>query len=428
MSMAEKPTQEPPVPAGAESAAAFDRAPDAGQPAPEGAAGPKEAILEESGEVQQDLIEIAGMDVTRNREREARLEAGKASKKETFYSDLIYTLTHLRYDEQEARVLWVNLLAHKYEMSFRLGRNVGIRVAALDYFRNMLGALEDVKIIDASAFVETAQLAIADGLTGLFNHRYFQDRLLRDITRAKEDGGCLSLLMLDLDQFKLYNDINGHIAGDVALKEVAGLLRRNLKRDDLVARYGGEEFAIILLGVDRSAARAVAERIRARVKEAPFPNEKVLPGGHLTVSIGVAECPTDAEERNDLIAAADRALYAAKRGGRNRVELAPGDPRRTPRWPVSKRVSYRLADAPPEAPVLECQALNVSAGGLCMVAPGAFVPGQVLKLTIAGLPEEHPLLARVVWCLPRPGGFGQVGLKFVNVPPEVQDLLTELGH
>jgi diguanylate cyclase (GGDEF)-like protein len=381
------------------------------------ASGRRKAVdlyLEESGQVQQHLIEIAAMDVERDLGHETLLEQQKASNPETFYSDLIYTLSHLRYEEAEARVLWVNLLSHKYDISYRLGRNVGIRVAALDYFKNVIAILDDVKIIDSAEYIETAQLAVTDGLTGVFNHRYFQDRLLRDINRIKEEGGCLTLIMVDIDHFKLYNDFNGHIAGDVALKEVASVLRNNLKKEDLVARYGGEEFAVILWGLDRYPAETVAERIRAKVESTSFPNEKVLPGGNLTVSMGMAECPDDADDRGELISAADRALYTAKRLGRNRVEMAPPDQRREVRCRLSRRAAYR-PEGEPQTPMVEAQTVNLSTGGVCLYSRGSVLAGQMLDLMLTDRGEERHLKGRVVWCVHRPHDVQQVGVKFVDV-------------
>ena len=376
-----------------------------------------EQFLEESGHLNQDLIEIAAMDVERDGVSEEFLQQQKASKPAAFYSALIYTLSHLRYEESQARVLWVNLLSHKYDMSYRLGRNVGIRVAALDYFKNVIGVLDDVKIIEASAFIETAQLAVTDGLTGVFNHRYFQDRLLRDITRIKEEGGCLSLMMVDIDHFKLYNDFNGHIAGDVALKEVATVLKSNLKKEDLVARYGGEEFAVILWGLDRYPAETVAERIRAKVERTAFPNEKVQPGGNLTISVGLAECPDDADDRSELIAAADRALYTAKRLGRNRVEMAPPDQRREIRHHLSRQVRYHLAEEPNAAPQ-EAQSVNLSTGGVCLYAQGPLAAGQVLSMTFSDGEGDRHLKGRVVWRVHRPHDVQQAGIRFMDLSEE----------
>lgn len=377
----------------------------------------KNLYMTESGEVEQEVIEIAARDVERHPHHEERLAKEKETKKESFYSDLLYTLTHLRYDEQEARVLWVNLLTHKMEMSDRLDRNVGIRVAALDYFKNILGALDEVKIMDASSYIETAQLAVTDGLTGVFNHRYFQDRLLRDINRAREENLSLSLLMIDIDYFKQYNDINGHIAGDVALKEVGAVLRSNLKKDDLVARYGGEEFAVILAGLVREQAKHVAERIRTVLAGMAFPNEKVLPGGNLTISIGLAECPRDATERGELIAAADRALYKAKRSGRNRVEVSQADQRRELRLTRSMRVVCRIANQIDAKPV-EATMSNISTGGVCLDLPTQAAVGEVYHLDLDGTGGDAPVLGRVVWQVTQPSGTSKIGVKFVNLHPK----------
>ncbi|MBI3828332.1 MAG: diguanylate cyclase [Planctomycetes bacterium] len=390
-----------------------------------GAAEAKELYLSETGEVEQDVIEIAARDIERSHHHEERLAKEKAVKKETFYSDLIFTLTNLRYDEKEARVLWVNLLTHKMEMSDRLDRNVGIRVAALDYFKNILGALDDVKIIDASSYIETAQLAVTDGLTGVFNHRYFQDRLLRDLNRAKEEGGFVSLLMIDIDYFKQYNDVNGHIAGDVALKEVAAVLRRNLKKDDLVARYGGEEFAVILVGLSRDQARFVAERIRVVIEQIDFPNEKILPTGNLTVSIGLAEFPGDAEERGDLIAAADRALYIAKRSGKNRVHLSPREQRRERRLSKILKVTYRRSEHA-EEPAQEALTADISLGGICLMVGGGTAVGQVLSLGLEGIDDGRPLLGRIVWQVSQPNGQSKIGVKFVGLKPGDAEALRSL--
>ncbi len=279
-------------------------------------------LREERGEVDGEVIEIAAHDTERSPEQQQILDREK-SKRGSFYSDLLYSLCNIRYEEHEARLLWVNLLAHKTEMSDRLGRNVGIRVAALDYFKNIVGMLDEVKIVGGAEFVETERLAVTDGLTGLFNHRYFQDRLERGVNRARELSQPLTLLMIDIDYFKQYNDLNGHIAGDVALREMAAILRRSVKREDTVARYGGEEFAMVLFRTDGAGGKMVAERLRREVEKVDFPNEQVLPGGHLTISVGLAAFPEDKLDRAGLIAGADEALYAAKRTGRNRVCWRP---------------------------------------------------------------------------------------------------------
>ncbi len=165
------------------------------------------------------------------------------------------------------------------------------------------------------------ELAVRDSLTGLYNHRTFMEELTALIDLSRASGRPLALLMMDLDHFKLYNDSLGHPMGDRLLEEYSQLLLGCLRKDDLIGRYGGDEFVVALAGADNSIATETAERIRDSVAYHPFPGREVLPGGRLTVSIGVAFYPGSAVDSPDLVRRADAALYEAKRTSRNRVEL-----------------------------------------------------------------------------------------------------------
>jgi diguanylate cyclase (GGDEF)-like protein len=180
-----------------------------------------------------------------------------------------------------------------------------------------------VSIENARLFEETRQLAITDELTGLANHRHFYHQLAREVRRAQRYKRPLTLLMLDLDYFKRYNDTFGHLAGDHALRETAELLRRNARDVDLVARYGGEEFAVILPETDLERSVAQAERTRVAVADHAFRGKDSNPQGDLTVSIGVAALSPGIRKIEELVHDADQALYRAKTQGRNRIELAP---------------------------------------------------------------------------------------------------------
>jgi diguanylate cyclase (GGDEF)-like protein len=157
--------------------------------------------------------------------------------------------------------------------------------------------------------------AITDALTGLYNHRYLHERLSEELHRARELGRPLTALFCDLDHFKGYNDANGHSAGDAVLREVAHLIEQSVRNVDIAARYGGEEFVVLLVETGREAALAVAERIRERIRAAGF----IAHGAPLTVSIGIAGFPEDAERREALLDKADWAMYLAKRRGRDQV-------------------------------------------------------------------------------------------------------------
>lgn len=166
------------------------------------------------------------------------------------------------------------------------------------------------------------ELSIRDYLTEVFNCRYFYERLEEEIKRAERYKNTLSLIMLDIDYFKQYNDIYGHQAGDSILRDVAFFLKKNIREYDLVARYGGEEFSVILPETGKQVARNLAERIRVSVSAQSFPFVETQPGGNLTISFGIATFPDDAKAINELVKVADRALYKAKENGRNRVETA----------------------------------------------------------------------------------------------------------
>ena len=175
----------------------------------------------------------------------------------------------------------------------------------------------------AEANSRLAQLAVTDGLTGLYNHRHFHERLALEVERSARNGLPMSLLMIDVDHFKHYNDHHGHPAGDDVLRTVARLLTEGRRANDMVARYGGEEFSVILVDTAKFTAAKLAERIRERVAQYPFPFGDEQPSGHLAISVGVASFPDDAGEAETLIRAADGALYAAKHAGRDCVVLAP---------------------------------------------------------------------------------------------------------
>jgi diguanylate cyclase (GGDEF)-like protein len=164
------------------------------------------------------------------------------------------------------------------------------------------------------------ELAEHDALTGLFNRRAFDDHLARAVAREDRQGGRFALLLLDIDHFKKINDTYGHPSGDAALRGVARLLGRLLRKGDLASRYGGEEFAAILPGSDEAGALRMAERLRQALEQ----DRLVFEGARLavTASFGAAVWPADGREAPALLASADRALYAAKQAGRNRVAAA----------------------------------------------------------------------------------------------------------
>lgn len=181
----------------------------------------------------------------------------------------------------------------------------------------------DLRIRRALSHEHNKQLANTDGLTGLYNHRHLQERLEQEVQRACRYQRNLSLIMADLDGFKAYNDTFGHPRGDEVLIQVARTFRRVSRASDVVARYGGEEFTLILPETPLAEAARVAERAREAVEALRFDNPGGGPSPHVSLSLGVAALPTGGT-REQLVSAADQALYLAKRQGRNRVAVDGG--------------------------------------------------------------------------------------------------------
>jgi len=183
---------------------------------------------------------------------------------------------------------------------------------------DIISHLASVAVENTMLYHRTEQLSIKDGLTGAYVQRYFKDRLAEDVTRCMRSNTNLSLLMLDIDYFKAYNDQHGHSAGDIVLKKVADMLSEMTKDSgDLVARYGGEEFAVVLMGRDKGSAIAFAEEARVKIGQEPIVLRRERT--NVTASIGVATLPDDAKVCEDLIKVADDMLYRAKKEGRNKV-------------------------------------------------------------------------------------------------------------
>ncbi len=185
----------------------------------------------------------------------------------------------------------------------------------------ILSNMISIAVTNAALYQEVKQLSYTDGMTELHNFRYFELRLREEIVRHKRTENDLSLLILDVDHFKNYNDTMGHPAGDEVLRKLGQILKHTVRENDIVARYGGEEFAIILPEVKNEGARILAERIRSNVETARFEHQQIQPDGKITVSIGVASLPEDADDYRDLISKSDTALYVAKRNGRNQVQI-----------------------------------------------------------------------------------------------------------
>ena len=191
----------------------------------------------------------------------------------------------------------------------------------IEFFQLM--ATHAAGVIDKSIlFHNTQELAYNDALTGIFNRRYFDQRFSREVLRARRYSRSLSVLMIDIDYFKKYNDTYGHLMGDRVLQKVAQVLEDKLRRADILCRYGGEEFVVMLPEIDMENARIVAEKLRKTIMANTQLDDSQMPNKHVTISVGVASLPESGNEEEILLGMADKAMYKAKETGRNKVCLS----------------------------------------------------------------------------------------------------------
>lgn len=246
---------------------------------------------------------------------ESQLSNLKESRGELFFSDLLYAITHQYFSPAAAEKLWEEILRHKYEMSKALNRNVQIIVASLDYLTNLKSAVRLPTLVNEAHIAAIVNLSMRDGLTGLFNHTSCHEIINLELKRYARHGTVVSLMLADIDDFKATNDLCGHQEGDRVLKELASVIENTTRDSDICCRYGGEEFVVILPLTNAHGAVEIAERMRVEAM-------RIHAGGRaLTISLGVGSCDEKTTTAHALVEKADRALYQAKKHGKNRVEI-----------------------------------------------------------------------------------------------------------
>jgi diguanylate cyclase (GGDEF)-like protein len=242
--------------------------------------------------------------------------------RDRYFSNRVRQLAHLDLSEADAEELWAKVVQHRRTLQQQLGRDVGQRVALLDFISNMRPQIiDEPQIIEKSTLEAIEHRAVADALTGLFNRHYFETELSREAQRCSRYGVCSSLLLMDLDFFKEVNDTHGHRVGDHVLQSMGALILKHVRAADVPCRYGGDEFAVILPDTPLADALTVSQRICSDVG-LHFSQNKVC-GVQLsmTSSGGVATLKTDSTA-DQLFRAADGALYEAKRSGGGKIIAA----------------------------------------------------------------------------------------------------------
>lgn len=269
--------------------------------------------------VSVDLVSAFAGDRALTQDEKALIGEQQNLRGHVFFSDLLYAVTHHYFPPEISEDLWSAIVLHKASMSKQLGRNVRITVASLDYLSNITSQLVAPTLISETYVSRIANLSMRDGMTGLFNHSSCYELLELELRNHRRYGVGLSLLLLDIDDFKAVNDQHGHQEGDRILIEMAQMMLAQVRDSDICCRFGGEEF-VVILPFTRSPAEAieVAERIRVGTTAI------ACDGPGITISVGVAVCEHAESSPRSLLKKADQALYSAKGAGKNQVVLATG--------------------------------------------------------------------------------------------------------
>jgi diguanylate cyclase (GGDEF)-like protein len=337
-------------------------------------------IRDEAGALRDQLIQLLAED-THNTDRVvARLDALAQETGLGVHAALLLILTQLPFDEAEAREHWEGILAQRHALSLALGRDVGLRVATLDYFMNVNRRLLQPTLIELT--LRSTPVHGADALTGLTRDRGFRAAVQGELRRARRYGHSVAVALFDLDAFGALNERASSLVADRLLREAAMILGNKIRDIDLGARPGEDELAVLLPETDRNGAYLVAERIRREV-EAHFSRREVGGGpAALTVSGGVAAYPEDAADAEALLARAAQALYQAKAAGRNVVLLHTPERRRFLRFDLgTRRCEVEVVGA---RDLAGGRVRNTSASGLLFASPEPIDVGEDVEIRLEG--------------------------------------------
>jgi two-component system cell cycle response regulator len=263
-----------------------------------------------------DLVSAFAGDRAMTSSERDRVDAHREARGDVFFSDLLYAISHHYFAPALAAIVWSKVLTHKVAMSAALGRDVRITVATLDYLSNVMAVLTAPTLISEAYAAEIATSSMRDGMTGLYNHTSCYEVLEQELRNHRRYGQGVSLILIDIDDFKLVNDRYGHLEGDRIVIELAKTIAAEVRESDKCCRLGGEEFAAILpFTHSLPEAEEIAERLRQRATQI------ICGEWSITISLGIAICDPTVSSARELVERADRALYRAKKNGKNRVAL-----------------------------------------------------------------------------------------------------------
>ncbi len=348
--------------------------------------------------------------------------AGGGGKKA--YSIFFNILTQLNLDPETAEACFQEVVAHRDKMKKALGRDVNLRTAICDYFCSIDKILKNPVVVEIHLFESQLNALRYDVLTGLFTRSTFDETLKREISRAKRYGTDLSVLFLDLDNFKKINDTYGHQAGDEVLRKVGQTIKEQVRAEDAPCRYGGEEIVVILPQTGKADGLILGERIRENIAKLEFTG--FGESFQVTVSGGLATFPIDAQDPNDLLKCADQALYRAKDFGKNNITVFSHDKRRYLRVNFFSRIKVKQLEFEDDIVALQAEAKNISMAGILFESDIWFRIGSKLQIQIPLTESDSSIniLGTVVRVEVFPPDRYDIGVAFLDIDDAVKNILS----
>ena len=342
------------------------------------------------------------------------------------YVELLYLLSHIRFEPEEAQEHWDAIIRHREELEEAVGFPMNLSVALVSYFVHVSGKLQNPKVIELKLFEETRASAYKDELTGLYNFRFLQEFLGWEVKRCERSGGEFSIMMGDIDNFKDFNDRLGHAVGNEALQAVGRVLQSAGRDQDVAVRYGGEEFVLIMPETGKDDAGRVADRVCRAIAGLELSTSPPILG--VTISLGVASYPRDALSPEDLLRCADRAMYTAKAKGKNQAQLYGANRRGLPRVEVVLEGEIRSLNEKS----LPFSTVDVSERGLRFIAKETLALDSMVEFVL-NLPGKRGGVrghGRVIRAFETDDGLHQMALSIIDLDKREYSTLTRYlrGH
>ncbi len=305
------------------------------------------------------------------------------------YRAVIQILTDCDLDAEEAKQNWLEILQHRENISRALDRKISLMTAISDYLGSYKEALKDHKIVEINSYERAIEESTRDHLTGLFNKAYFQSTLAQHLSLANRNNTELSILFLDIDNFKEINDTFGHNSGDAILKTIARIIHQKLRTSDILARFGGDEFVVLMPNTYKTNALVLSERLRKAISKKSIKIKDT--NCKITISGGVAGFPVDAQKAQNLLDLADSALYRAKGAGKNSIALFKEDKRRFLRIKFNRSIQVKELGFN-HTRILSGTSKDIAIGGILFENKEPLPIGTKIQVSIPISENSEPIL------------------------------------